>query len=186
MKIAITGMIASGKSEILSELGRLGWLTLSADVLAWQAAGSLEAKTFLKETFGKESPSREEIRKRFIGDEKFKSGWEAILHPKVNAEWRGFVAENTRSNIVIEIPLLFEKKLEKDFNKVVVCVCDTDLAHERWQMKGRPKEDYPAFAGFLLPIEAKLKSANFILENNTTLIDLRCRVHELHEKILRQ
>jgi len=53
-------------------------------------------------------------------------------------------------------------------------------------MKGGRKEDYQALAGFLMPIESKLKKADFVVENNTTLDDLRGRVHELHKQLLKQ
>jgi dephospho-CoA kinase len=186
MKIALTGMIASGKTEVLKELEKLGWLALAADKLAWQAAESPEAKIFLKDHFGDRKPEKEEIRRKFIDDEKFRAGWEGVLHPKVNSLWREFISNNARSNIAIEIPLLFEKRLETGFGKVVVCSCDTNLALSRWQMKGGRKEDYQALAGFLMPIESKLKKADFVVENNTTLDDLRGRVHELHKQLLKQ
>jgi len=184
MKLAITGMIASGKSEVLRELARLGWLTISADELARKAAGAPEAVRYLKEHFGGDVPPREELRRYFIENAEFKKGWENILHPMVNQTWRAYLAQNEQARVAAEIPLLFEKRLEKSFEKVVVCQCSKQEALQRWKSRGRKQEEYEALEGFLLPLESKLTKADFIIENNSTLTVLQGATQLIHTQIL--
>jgi dephospho-CoA kinase len=87
---------------------------------------------------------------------------------------------------VVEIPLLFEKKLEKNFDRVVVCSCNIQLALLRWEARGGRKEEYEALAGLLMPLESKLKRADFIVENDSTLPTLQNAVQLIHTQLLNQ
>jgi dephospho-CoA kinase len=185
VKLAITGMIASGKSTVLMELGRLGWLTVRTDELAWNAAYSDEGRELQKKYFGGEVPQKAEHRARFLSDESFREAWEAFIHPRVNAAWRGFMAQNLGANVAVEIPLLFEKKLEGEFEKVVVCSCPLEMALERWQSRGitgGEKEDYLALSKLLMPIDEKRRRADFHINNDSTREVLRTKVYEIHNQ----
>lgn len=188
MHIAITGMIASGKSTALMELGRLGWLTLCADELAQSAAMSGEGGEFSPRYFRGEVPAKQELRTRFIADQNFRKAWEGFIHPRVNGAWREFLAQNALANVVVEIPLFFEKRLDAEFEKVVVCACPLEMALGRWQSRGETggkKEDYLALAKLLMPIEQKLQRADFVVLNDSTREALQAKVREIHNKLVK-
>lgn len=187
MHLTLTGQIASGKSTVLMELARLGWLTVRTDELAWNVAYSEEGQAFQQKHFDGRVPLKAEHRARFLADADFRAAWEGFIHPRVNAAWRAFLAANPRANCVVELPLLFEKKLEGAFDCVVVCTCSPQVAVHRWQSRGRTggtPEDYRALEKLLLPIELKRQRADFILENNSTLEVLQAEVQKLHNKLL--
>lgn len=185
MKIALTGMIAAGKSSVLAELSRLGWLVLSADKLVASIAASEEGMSFLLKSFGDRAPGKDELRWKFLADGGFRAAWEGFVHPRVNALWRAFLACNAKANVVVEIPLLYEKKLEGDFGKVVVCTCRPELALERWKSRGGPEEDYKRLLKLLNPLEQKIACADFLIENNSTLVALSDQVRKIHKQLVK-
>lgn len=182
MKIAITGAIGSGKSTALKELAQLGWKTISTDELARKFANEGEAQAFLKMCFGK-VPTRDELRAKFLGDEKFRAAWEGYLHPRVNAAWRAQIAATPHERWAVEVPLLFEKGLEKDFEKVVVCSVSPNVALARWVANGRSAEDYEKLGALLMPLEEKISRADFVLENDDSAQKFLMRVRELHSQL---
>ncbi len=183
MKLALTGLIAGGKSSALEELRRLGWLTLAADALAKKEAQTPKAHEFLRAYFGGELPTLEALRARFAADKEFRQAWENLLHPQVNAAWRTFADANPCANVAVEIPLLFEKKLEKDFDIVVVCKGSAETAMARWVKAGRSAEDYKALTKLLLPIEEKITRAHFVLNSDLPLDEFLSSVRALHQKL---
>lgn len=184
MKIAITGMVGSGKSTALKELEHLGWRVVSADELAREVARSEEGRAFLQKHFG-DVPTRQELRERFLSDAAFRRVWEGFVHPRVNAAWQGALAGSPQANWAVEVPLLYEKELESHFDKVVVCVCSPTWALARWVQGKRSPQDYEAFSNLLMPPQEKISRADFVLKNDDSAPNFLERVRELHLELIK-
>ena len=184
MKLALTGMIGSGKSTALLELRRLGWQTISTDSLADEIAKGAEAREFLKGYFQGSAPERAELRERFVKDAAFREAWEAFLHPKVRAAWEGQIAGSPQANWAVELPLVYEKRLEKAFDNVVVCSCSPDVALARWEKKGRSAKDYLALSNLLIPLQEKISRADFHLINDDGVEKFLEATRVLHARLL--
>ena len=192
MKLAITGMIGAGKSTALQELKNLGWLTISTDELARETAKTKEAEEFLKGYFDtsmlKSVGFRAELRKKFLTDEVFRKAWEGFVHLRVNNAWKGLVNKTPSANWAVEIPLLYEKGLEREFDKVVVCVCSPNVALSRWIAKRdlgeRSAKDYQELSKLLMPPQEKIPRADFVLQNDGAPREFFKQVCMLHEELL--
>jgi dephospho-CoA kinase len=90
----------------------LGWCTIETDRLAKQAAVSTPAQDYLRECFGGLIPASADFKARFFTDASFRRGWEGVLHPLVRSRWQGELKAQPIANWVVELPLLYENKLE--------------------------------------------------------------------------
>lgn len=90
---------------------------------------------------------------------------EGILHPRVRAEWQGRVGREP-GRWVIEIPLLFEKSLEKLFNSVVCVVCDSSQQLDRTIRRGLSEAQIKARVQRQWSPDKKVALADFVLLNN--------------------
>tara|TARA_B100000700_G_C14951992_1_gene812129 strand:+ start:861 stop:1454 length:594 start_codon:yes stop_codon:yes gene_type:complete len=141
-KIAITGRIGTGKSVILNQFKFLGYKTYSSDQM-------------VKELYAKDKHIINEVRKlnsslvfnkkiRFdklsnkaFKDPSFLLKLEKIIHPRLHHIRSKIIKTNqinkngNRNIIVFEIPLLFEKKLQNNFDLVILLKCKKYLQMKR-------------------------------------------------------
>ena len=141
-KIAITGKIGTGKSVLLNQFKFLGYKTYSSDQM-------------VKELYAKNKHVINEIRKlnpnlvfnkkiklnelsnKAFKEASFLSKLEQIIHPQLRHIRSRIIKTNqinrnrNRNIIVFEIPLLFEKKLQNDFDLVILLKCQKYLQIKR-------------------------------------------------------
>ena len=141
-KIAITGKIGTGKSVLLNQFKFLGYKTYSSDQM-------------VKDLYAKDKHIINEIRKlnsslilnkkiRFdeLSNKAFKEPsfllkLEKIIHPRLHHIRSRIIKTNqinrntNRNIIVFEVPLLFEKKLQNNFDLVILLKCQKYLQIKR-------------------------------------------------------
>jgi len=102
IRLGLTGGLASGKSTALEAFRAQGWQTASAD-------------TIVHEIYAEEGMDVAELRQKAKNSPKALKELEAWVHPRVRRRIRSLLRD-TRKNIVVEVPLLFESPLAKDFH----------------------------------------------------------------------
>lgn len=70
---------------------------------------------------------------------------------------------------VVEVPLLFEKKLESDFDFCVDVLCSRKLRCKRLKGRGMSESEISARDAFQLPPEAKASQADAVLFNESDI-----------------
>ena len=141
-KIAITGQIGTGKSVLLNQFKFLGYKTYSSD----QMVKDLYAKDkHVINEIRKLNPNlilNKKIRLDELSNKAFKEPsfllkLEKIIHPRLHHIRSRMIKENqinrniNRNIIVFEVPLLFEKKLQNDFDLVILLKCQNYLQIQR-------------------------------------------------------
>ena len=141
-KIAITGKIGTGKSVLLNQFKFLGYKTYSSD----QMVKDLYAKDkHIINEIGKVNPSlilNKKIRFDELSNKAFKEPGlllklEKIIHPRLHYIRSRIIKTNqinsnaNRNIIVFEVPLLFEKKLQNNFDLVILLKCQKYLQIKR-------------------------------------------------------
>ncbi len=109
---------------------------------------------------------------------------EELLHPRVGAERRRWVAAARRRRpappvIVCEVPLLFEVGAEGEFDAVVVVSAPDEIRRARVAARG---QDFAARAARQLPEADKLARADESYVNDGTLDDLDAWVADVVER----
>jgi dephospho-CoA kinase len=183
MKIGLTGDIGSGKSSTLECFAALGCRTVSADALVHELLSQDEATIAeVVAVYGNEVLLNEGgIDRRALGAFVFREKnalkkLEEILHPRIRLRWEGFLAEEPSAVSVVEIPLLFEKRLENLFDWTVCIWSSLEVKTRRLMGRNLSEEAIRDRMSAQMNQENKAHRADFLIINNGTLEFLRMQV----------
>lgn len=185
--IGLTGSIASGKSTVSALLRELGATIVDADQLARDAvAPGTTALAAIRARWGPaviaadETLDRAALRRIVFADPAERRALEAIVHPDVEALRGAAVARAQAAGapvIVCDIPLLFEKHMEHQFDGVVFVDANDAVRRARLvATRGLSEAEAEAMMAAQLPNEGKRRRASWIIENNGSLDALRAQV----------
>lgn len=186
LRIGITGGMGSGKSTVLHHFEKAEWLTTEADGLVRQLIQEDSAiQEAIRSHFGGEVLdeqgiiSRSQLARRVFQDEAELDWLERLLHPRVRERWICLMEAHPDRNFAIEIPLLFEKNLEKHFHFTVCLEVERATQLSRLSKKGiSPEMALPRMAR-QLPTQEKTERADFVLSNNGSISFLHKQVDRL-------
>jgi len=188
--IALTGGIASGKSEVARRFAALGAGIVDADVVARElvqpGAPALEE---IASTFGAHmldatgSLERAEMRALVFGDAEARRRLEAILHPRVRAEMRLRTDAAQGPYAMLVIPLLVETAGYDWVDRVLV----VDLARAQQLARAIARDGMaPSLAEAMIEAQAtreqRLAIADDVIDNSGPPDALDAQVAALHQK----
>lgn len=185
--IGLTGGIATGKSTAAGVLRNLGIPVIDADVLAHEELQpGCESFTEIVQEFGQEvllqngTINRNELARIVFSDEMRRIKLEQIIHPKVQSKVRSFKLQQEQAGQLIaiyDVPLLFEKKLESQFDGVLLIDCNEKLQVERLIQRNQITIDEARLRlAAQLDMKLKRQKANWVIENNLTKDDLKKQI----------
>lgn len=179
--VGLTGGLGAGKSEALRALGKLGAATLSTDAVVHELLSGEELREIVVERLGPEVASngtldRSKIAERVFGDDEARAWLEGELWPRVGqrvADWKQEVdaLDPAPRAAVVEVPLLFESGMEAAFAATIAVVADESLRAQRAGARGHAA--VAERAGRQLTQEEKAQRADFVVENDGSLDELR-------------
>jgi dephospho-CoA kinase len=176
LRVAVTGGIGAGKSEVLQAFARRGVPTISADeVVHGLIAQDPEVRAALEERLG--TTDRAEIAAIVFRDPDELAWLEGLLHPRVVAARDRWLAALDAPVAVAEIPLLYETGGERGFDKVIVVTAPDELRRERKPAAAEGRSDR------LLPDDEKVTRADFVYVNDGTLEQLDAFVGAVLEQL---
>lgn len=188
--VGLTGGIASGKSTFAAALRALGAPVIDADALAHAAVrrGTPALQEIVRQ-FGPGVLGPDgELDRRAMGSLVFadpgaRARLEAIVHPAVR---EGVAAETARLAAgghplaFYDVPLLYERGLDREVDCVVVVRAPRALQRERLQARdGLSPAEAEARLDAQLPIDEKARRADVVVENSGDLASLRSRAAPL-------
>lgn len=110
---------------------------------------------------------------------------EDILHPRVGEIWKGRIEHQRQLNWVVEIPLLFEKGLEKEVDFTVCIASDPLVQARRLASRGLSQQEVSRRTARQLPLAQKIERADFVITNNGSLGFLSDQVFRLAQDLSR-
>ena len=180
MIIGLTGSIASGKSTVSSMLKRKGYPIVDADEIARlvvEPGTSVIQK--IREEFGQEvlkedgSLNREKLGERIFGEQKDRDKLNAIIHPAIRAEMlrqKETHLANGANTVVMDIPLLFESKLQSFVDKIIVVSVASETQKKRLISRNELTEkEAENRIKSQLSMDFKEANADAVIDNNGTL-----------------
>lgn len=180
MIIGLTGSIASGKSTVSNMLKALGYPIIDADIVARIVVEKgTETLEMITEVFGQEvisedgSLNREKLGGIIFSDPSKRKRLNDIIHPAIRAEMlrqKEQLLTDGHPTIIMDIPLLFESKLQSYVEKILVVTVTEETQLERLMARNNfTLEDAKARIQSQLPLSIKEKEADAVIYNNGTL-----------------
>lgn len=172
MIIGLTGGIGSGKSTVAEIFEVLGCMIFDSDKVAKEIYFDSTIKQKVIDLIGEESYLSEiainkpYISKRIFSDKNLLFALNSIIHPAVSEKFKKFVAKHEAEIIVKESALLFEAKLEKQVDQIVMVTAPVELRISR--IIKRDNTDREAVLKKInsqMPEEEKIKMADYVIRN---------------------
>ena len=193
-KIAITGKIGSGKSVLLNQFKFLGYKTYSSD----QMVKDLYAKDkHIINEIRKLNPSlilNKKIRFDELSNKAFKEPGlllklENIIHPRLHHIRSRIIKTNqinrntNRNIIVFEVPLLFEKKLQNNFDLVILLKCQKYLQIKRvLKRENMNREKFENINKKFIPERKKIILSDYVINSGIGKNHTMSKIKDLIKK----
>lgn len=186
IKLALTGSIGMGKSTVALMFADEGVPVFDSDAAVHHLqgpAGKLvtEIEAAFPGTTGAGGVNRGALAERVLGEPESLQRLEALVHPAVAEARQAFLAAHAEAPVVLlDIPLLFEKGLEKVADKIAVVSADADVQRVRTLARpGMSPEKYLRILSHQLPDAEKRARADFVIPTDCSLDETRDSVRRI-------
>ena len=192
--IAITGGIGSGKSTFCNKLKESGFKIHSSDEQVAKIYKNPEKKfiTYLQTIGLSKSISKKNIDKKIISkiifeNKQIRKKLELYIFKIVRKKRSDFIKQEKQKKtrlIFIDIPLLFENNLEKQFNKVISIIASKRVRLKRLKKTRKMTENQ--FKNIIRSQTSDVirkKKSDYVIYNNSTLNDYKIKINKLISKL---
>ena len=192
--IAITGGIGSGKSTFCSKLKEKGFKIHSSDEQVAKIYKNPEKKfvTYLRTIGLSKSISKKNIDKKIISkiifeNKQIRKKLELYIFKIVRKKRSDFIKQEKQKKtklIFIDIPLLFENNLEKQFNKVISIIASKRVRLKRLKKTRKMTENqFKNITRSQTSDAIRKKKSDHVIYNNSTLKDYKIKINRLISKL---
>ncbi|MEP3244019.1 MAG: dephospho-CoA kinase [Sneathiella sp.] len=175
--LGLTGSIGMGKSTVGKMFEALGIPVYNVDARIHEL---YEPGGVAVEPVGQVFPEaviegrvdRPTLSKLVVGNEEKIKQLERIVHPLVGMDRQDFITnaeQNGKSMLVLDVPLIFETKGEKNFDTIIVVSAPKDVQRARVLARDdMTEEKFEAILARQVPDAEKRTLADHIIETNCT------------------
>jgi len=189
--LGLSGGIGSGKSTVAKILSDLGAVVIDADAIAKEVLepGQVGYESVVHAFGGSVLDTSGNIDRKQLAAAVFQdtsqlAQLEAIVHPAVSARVTQ-IRESLPANsiVVYDTPLLVEKQLQDQFDKVIIVFADVDVRRSRLVSRGLDTSDIAARIANQVTDEQRMAIADFVVTNNGSLQELREHVTQVWHQL---
>ena len=192
--IAITGGIGSGKSTFCSKLKEKGFKIHNSDEQVAKIYKNPEKKfvTYLRTIGLSKSISKKNIDKKIISkiifeNKQIRKKLELYIFKIVRKKRSDFIKKEKQKKtklIFIDIPLLFENNLEKQFNKVISIIASKRVRLKRLKKTRKMTDNqFKNITRSQTSDVIRKKKSDYVIYNNSTLNDYKIKINKLISKL---
>ena len=199
LRIGITGCIGSGKSLVTQMLKVYGAAVVDMDKAGrWAVEQDKQVRHNLRQTFGDEyfdsngALQRTKMASLVFSDQTALQKLNAIVHPVMLQHVRQLITTAEQQfpsapYIIVDAALIFELHFEYNLDRIVAVSAPLQTCMQRLQQKsGLSRMEFLQRYNAQLPMEEKLRRADYVIENNGSLDSLRQKTLKLHQWLLLQ
>jgi len=194
--IGIIGGIASGKSTVAAEFGKLGCAVISADAIAHDLLEQESIRDELVRQFGGEildsrgRIDRTRLGQIVFGDTEKLCALNKVIHPRVLERTEELIGEyNQRTHvraIVLDMPLLVEVGWAKRCDRLIFVKCDaTQRAYRAKQAGLLDEQGIKIREKFQISLDKKSRLADNTVDNNSDFLTLVRQIQDIFSDIAR-
>jgi len=193
--VGLTGGVASGKTAISQVLKEEGAYIIDADQLARELVQPHKpAWNELIRAFGQEilredgSIHRKKLAEKVFADPEQRKLLNQILHPRIRKEMDRRAKEigqkDPEAIVMIDAPLIVELGDHREMDKLIVVTSTQTQQIERLKDRdGTSPEEALRIVSSQMPLEEKLKFADFVIRNEGSLEETRKRTKEVFKEL---
>jgi dephospho-CoA kinase len=192
--IGILGGIASGKSTVAAEFGKLGCAVISADAIAHDLLAQEPVRDELVRQFGREilQPSgridRGRLAQMVFADVEKLCALNKVIHPRVLARTEELIAQYNAcrhvSAIVLDMPLLVEVGWADRCDRLIFVQCEEAQRVRRAGQAGLLDEQgIKNREKFQISLDKKARLADNTIDNNSGFSTLVRQIQEIFSDI---
>lgn len=193
--IGILGGIASGKSTVAAEFGKLGCKVIDADKIAHELFGEDDIKQRVVESFGPDildeagEIDRAKLAEIVFSDAEKLSTLNGIVHPPVLERTEQLIEQYNSQDevkaIVVDMPLLVEAGFEKRCDRLIFVDCEEKIRGDRAQKMGLfDKNKLKMRENFQISLDIKAGIAENTISNSSDCEALVKQVIKIFSEIL--
>ncbi|MEM1282240.1 MAG: dephospho-CoA kinase [Chlamydiota bacterium] len=193
-KVAVTGGVSCGKSQLCLFLKELGAYVVSTDKIVHQLLspetdlGKKVTHLLGPEIIENNKIDRKAVAKKVFGNHELLKSLEMITHPEVFQEvekqYEQCRKEKDHPLFVVEIPLLFEVGSEGWFDTTITVSANEADCIERFEAStGLSKNSYYQRMARQLPPNEKVALADIASTNDGSLEDLRYEAKKIFKQL---
>lgn len=194
LRVGLTGGIASGKSAVGAMLAEMGCVVTDADALVADLYRSGESGAqAVADLFGPQmlkadgSVDKETLGSAVFADPSSRKRLEQAIHPLVGRRYLEILeAAGDGAVVVFEVPLLAETGGRGRYDAVVTVEAPAELRLDRAVKRGLDRDQAAARMAAQARSADRRAAADFVIENNGSLAELRARVEVVYAALKRQ
>lgn len=191
MIVGLTGSLGTGKSTVTNFFTELGayiidWDELAKEVTcphskAWEKIVAYFGKDILNDDI---TINRRQLAELVFSNREMLVRLNQIVHPEVFKEDERITNEIKKRDphalIIKDIPLLFEVAAPIDADKIIVVSASEQTQLKRLEKKGMSRDAAQNRIKSQLPLEEKIKAADFVINNDGSLEATKRQVEEIY------
>lgn len=193
--IGMTGGIGSGKNQVADIFNQLGFYTIDSDISSRKVMEKGEAAyEKIVSFFGSDIlDENDNILRKKLGDIVFSDKaklktLENIVHPAIyeyeKKERSKIYGRDDKAVVITHAALIIESGSIDKYDALIVISCPDELQIKRVMQRDNFSEEKARnIVAHQMPNEERLKYADFIIDNSSTLDDLYNEVKRVHNLI---
>lgn len=194
LKVAITGNIASGKTEFEKLLRQRGYIVIDTDkitheLLSNDTVAIQKIKKYFEEYDISEddgSISRSKLGEVVFSNESLKCELEKILHPLISDRVEKYFIQYEKLPIIfVSVPLLFETDFKNLFDKVILIASDEDIRLKRLLERNKYSLEHAKLRILSqMQQDEKKELSDFVIYNNSDILNMEFQLDLVLKKLI--
>lgn len=189
--IGLTGGIGSGKTTVTEFIKEFGFPVYYSDIRAKEIVNDNEnLKSEIRKLLGENAYDESgRYNRKYVSDlvfsnEKLLQQLNGLIHPAVRLDFESWVANQKTEFVFKETALLFELKLNESCYKSLLVTSDDNIRIKRvMDRDGKTYREVEAVMTKQMPEKDKVKKADFVIYNNSSLEDLKTETEKILLKL---
>ena len=187
INVGLTGKIASGKSLVLKAFKEHGYYTISTDEIVASLYNNKDISKKIEKMFNLSFPhecvDKALLREHLLNNPKDKKKLERFIHPLVIKETKKLLEENRDDIRIVEVPLLFESKMDRMFDTIIIVESSSIIRQKHQKSRDGGKASALRIINESSVIDDHRGEAEFIIDNNGTITSLNKQVNNIINKL---
>ena len=193
--IGLCGGIGSGKSTVARQLAQLGAMVIDADQAAQEALEQPDVQRQLIEWWGpavcdeRGRIDRAQVADRVFGDPEELRRLEGLIHPRVAQQRLEMIRQAERDPavraVVWDVPLLFEKQLDRQCDCLIFVHADRAVRRQRVARdRGWDEDELDRREKNQMALDRKRRSVHYTIDNGSSEAACFAQVRDVFTRIL--